>query len=62
MREYRSLTTQRLLAGDARRGAMDRTRTVMERRLAGELRALHVVLGLWAATLAGVVAWVRLPG
>ena len=62
MREYRSFTTQRLLAVDARLEAMGRTRAVVERRLTGELRAFHVVLGLWGVALAGVVAWVRLPG
>ncbi|HYH38628.1 MAG TPA: hypothetical protein VD860_10450 [Azospirillum sp.] len=58
MRGYRSFTTQRLLDLDARLAAMGRTRAVMERRLAGELRALRVVLVLWALTLAGVAAWV----
>ncbi|PWC56966.1 hypothetical protein [Azospirillum sp. TSO22-1] len=58
MHAYRSLTTQRLLDVDARLAAMGRTRVVMERRLAGELRALRVVLVLWALTLAGIAGWV----
>lgn len=58
MHAYRSLTTQRLIEVDARLAAMVRTRTVAERRLAGELRALRVVLVLWALTLAGIVGWV----
>ncbi|WP_448190688.1 hypothetical protein [Azospirillum sp. sgz301742] len=62
MREYRSFTTQRLLAVDARLEAMARTQAVVERRLTGELRVLHMVLGLWAMALAGVVTWVNLPG
>jgi hypothetical protein len=62
MREYRSFTTQRLLAVDARLESMARTRAVVEHRLTGELRAFRVVLGLWAVVLGGVVAWVRLPG
>ena len=62
MREFRSLTTQRLLACDARLSTMGHTRAVMERRVAGELRALRVVLCLWALAILGMVAWVRLPG
>lgn len=58
MHGYHSLTTQRLLAVNQRRAAMTRTRAVVERRLAGELRALRVVLALWALTLAGIVGWV----
>ena len=62
MREYRSLTTRRLLACDSRRDAMGRTAMVLERRLAGDLRALRVVIGLWVLAILAVLAWVRLPG
>lgn len=58
MHGYHYLTPQRLLAVNQRRAAMTRTRAVVERRLAGELRALRVVLALWALTLAGIVGWV----
>lgn len=58
MHAYRSLTTQRLLDVDARLASMVRTRAVVERRLVGEVRALRLVLVLWALTLAGIAGWV----
>ena len=61
MRDFRSLTTRRLIACDARCATMGRMRDTMDRRLTGELRVLRVVLWLWALAILSMVAWVRLP-
>jgi len=60
MREYCSLTTQRLRSVDANRVAMRRTERAFDARLRSDLRGLHVVLALWGVTLGGILLLVKL--
>jgi hypothetical protein len=59
MRAFTSTTMRRLQALDGHRTAMARTERVCERRLRRQVRALNLVLALWAAALALLWLWSR---